>query len=81
MSQLVFSRYWNPENVDSIANEEMDLLTSQEQRLPSSCLYLDLQQKLWLRLKVCLTATKSRSKACVFLPQMSGLEADSPSKK
>ena len=42
------------------------------------CPYIDLQQEVWPLLKVCLPATESESKVCIFLPQGSRLEIDSP---
>lgn len=71
MSQVVFSRYWNPEEVDSNASKGMDLLArwelaGTEQNCSSSMSYIGFQQKVW-----------PKSKACP-VPQRSGLEVDPP---
>jgi hypothetical protein len=70
MSQLVFSRCWNSEEIVSNLRGGMDLLAgrkqeSKEQKLPSSIPLFGFQQKAWPRLKVCLPASGSGFKLCV----------------
>jgi len=86
MSLLIFSSFWNPREVGSNASEGMDLLTrhgrtgKEESVLPSPS--IGFQQKVWPRLKVYLSTSRSDLKTPVFLPQdldqMSGLEVGSP---
>ena len=64
MSQLVFSICWNPKEVGSNASEGMDLperLRAEMQAKNKSfllpCFYIGLQQKVWPKLKVGLSAS------------------------
>lgn len=73
VSQLPFCICWSPKEVGSSSSEGMDVLTRQEQTgekqpmpLFFHCPYTGFQQKVWPRLKVCLPASRSRSKFCVF---------------
>ena len=79
VSQLLFCISWNPEEIGSNASEGMDVLAKWGQggvewRNP----YIDFQQKVWPKLKVCLKlgikgtchpTSRSKSKSWVFQPQ------------
>jgi hypothetical protein len=74
MSQLVFSRCWNPKEVGSNASEGMDLprckQADKEQELPSSMsLYRFPAEDVQVHsgLKVCLSNSSSGLKECLFL--------------
>lgn len=94
MSQVVFSMCCNPE-VGSKASEGTDVLArwgqvDKEQSFLLLCPYIDVQLKVWPRLKgLSLTTSRSelnarvflpkvRIKDVCFLPQRSRLEVDSP---
>lgn len=71
MTQLALSRHWNPKEIGANVREGMDLLAREEKadRAKASFFHvlIQLPAEGEARLKVCLSASRSESKACVFL--------------
>lgn len=56
---LIFCINWNPEDVDINKCDECKFKQSKSESHFFQCPYIDLSQKVWLRLKVCTTLPRS----------------------